>query len=111
MKGWEITQLDALPPIRCPCGEARRAFPDSPLSSVHLTEIREEARTHYHKKLTETYVVIEGEGWLELDGERIPLRPLTTVRIHPGCRHRAKGKLKVLNIVIPAFDPEDEWFD
>ncbi len=61
--------------------------------------------------LTETYVVLEGEGWLELDGERIPLKALTTVKIHPGCGHRAVGKLKVLNIVLPVFDPADEWFD
>jgi hypothetical protein len=33
------------------------------------------------------------------------------VKIHPGCRHRAVGQLKVLNIVLPVFDPEDEWFD
>jgi mannose-6-phosphate isomerase-like protein (cupin superfamily) len=56
-------------------------------------------------------VVIEGEGFLEVDGDRIPLRPLTTVTIRPGCRHRAVGKLKLLNFVVPAFDPEDEWFD
>jgi len=111
MKGYEVAQLDTLPPIPCPCGVARRAFQEQPLSSVHLTEIHAEARTHYHKTLTETYVVIEGEGWLELDGERIPLKPLTAVRIHPGCRHRAIGKLRVLNIVIPAFDAADEWFD
>jgi hypothetical protein len=31
--------------------------------------------------------------------------------IKPGCRHRAIGKLKILNIPIPAFDPDDEFFD
>ena len=112
-KNYEVAQLDALDPTRCPCGWSRRAFAD-PLeskASVHLVEILEDARTHSHKTLTETYVVLEGEGYLELDGERIPLQPLTTVKIHPGCRHRAVGKLKVLNIVLPVFDPEDEWFD
>ena len=110
---YEVVQLDELDPTRCPCGWSRRAFADPAASegSVHFVEILEDARTHYHKKLTETYVVLEGEGYLELDGERIPLKPLTTVKIHPGCRHRAVGKLKVLNIVMPVFDPEDEWFD
>jgi mannose-6-phosphate isomerase-like protein (cupin superfamily) len=113
MTRYSVAQLPELPPIPCPCGTARRAFADAPstLLSVHLTEISEEARTHYHRRLTETYVVIEGEGWLELDGERVPLRPLTAVTIRPGCRHRAVGKLKLLNFVVPAFDPEDEWFD
>jgi len=110
---YEIVQLDELDPTRCPCGWSRRAFadPDNSKASVHLVEILEDARTHYHKTLTETYVVLEGEGWLELDGERIPLKALTTVKILPGCRHRAVGKLKVLNIVLPVFDPADEWFD
>jgi quercetin dioxygenase-like cupin family protein len=112
-QNYEAVQLDTLNPTRCPCGWSRRAFADAANSqaSVHLVEILEDARTHYHKTLTETYVVLEGEGWLELDGERIPLRPLTTVKIKPGCRHRAVGKLKVLNIVLPVFNPADEWFD
>ena len=110
---YEVAQLAELPPIPCPCGQARRAFasgPEAPLS-VHLTEISADARTHYHKRLTETYVVLEGEGYLELDGERVPLKPLTAVTIRPGCRHRAVGNIKILNFVVPAFDPADEWFD
>jgi len=31
--------------------------------------------------------------------------------IKPGVRHRAIGRMTVLNIVIPKFDPTDEWFD
>jgi mannose-6-phosphate isomerase-like protein (cupin superfamily) len=110
---YSVAQLPEIPPVACPCGQARRAFGDSPsvLLSVHLTEISADARTHYHKRLTETYVVLEGEGFLELDGERVPLKPLTAVTIRPGCRHRAVGNLKILNFVVPAFDPEDEWFD
>jgi hypothetical protein len=27
------------------------------------------------------------------------------------CRHRAVGKLRIVNICIPPFDPADEWFD
>ena len=113
MNRFAVAQLPELPAVPCPCGSARRAFAGEPGQSlsVHLTEISEEARTHYHRGLTETYVVVEGTGWLELDGERVPLQPLTAVTIRPGCRHRAVGKLKVLIFVVPAFDPEDEWFD
>ena len=38
-------------------------------------------------------------------------KPMTSVMIKPGCRHRAVGRLKILNIAIPKFDPHDEWFD
>lgn len=108
-----IAQLDDLDAIACPCGEARRAFTGlaSAPASVHLTDIHAEARLHYHRRMTEVYVVLAGEGEIELDGKRFPLKPLTAVLIQPGCRHRAIGRLRILNVPIPAFDPADEWFD
>jgi hypothetical protein len=36
---------------------------------------------------------------------------MTSIFIKPGCRHRAVGKMRILNVVIPPFDAEDEWFD
>ncbi|WP_148073366.1 cupin domain-containing protein [Bythopirellula goksoeyrii] len=69
------------------------------------------AQTHYHKRLTELYYILEGEGEMELDGQRHPVKPGDAILIQPGCRHRAIGRLKVLNVPVPAFDPEDEWFD
>jgi mannose-6-phosphate isomerase-like protein (cupin superfamily) len=76
-----------------------------------MVDIHTDARTHYHKKLTEIYLILEGEGYMELDGEMIPVKPLTSIFIKPLCRHRAVGKMKIVNIPIPAFDPDDEWFD
>lgn len=110
---FSIAQLDGLAGIDCPCGTARRAFcvPDNDVASVHLTDIQLTARTHYHKRLTEIYIVLEGEGEIELNGKLYPVKPLTAVLIRPGCRHRAIGKMKIINIVIPPFDPNDEWFD
>jgi mannose-6-phosphate isomerase-like protein (cupin superfamily) len=113
MQNFSFAQLDELEPTRCPCGWSRRAFAEianSP-ASVHVVQIEADAQVHYHRKMTEIYIVLEGEGWLELDGEKVPVRPLSTVMINPGCRHRAVGKLKIINVPIPAFDPADEWFD
>ncbi len=114
MANFEIAQLDETPAVDCPCGQARRAFADlgsRSVASVHLTDIHSDSRVHYHRQMTEVYVVLEGHGEIELDGERHPLRPMTAVMIHPGCRHRATGNLRILNIPIPAFDPADEHFD
>lgn len=108
-----IEQLDEIDPVKCPCGRARRGFAseDNALATLHMTEISAESRVHYHKKLTEIYLVLDGEGRMELDGEVVPVRPMTAVFIKPGCRHRAVGQLRVAITVIPPFDPEDEWFD
>lgn len=110
---YSIVQLDDLPAVKCPCGLSRRAFhtPDNPVATLHLVDIQEDARTHYHKKLTELYLVLEGEGFMELDGTLHPVKPMSAVLIKPGCRHRAVGQLKIVNIPVPAFDPQDEWFD
>lgn len=110
---FQIVRPADLPAAACPCGETRRAFVDDPdgAASLHEVDISADARTHYHKRLTELYYILEGAGEMELDGERHPVRPGDAVLIKPLCRHRAIGKLKVLVVPVPAFDPEDEWFD
>lgn len=113
MNRYMIAQLDEVPPARCPCGFTRRAFAAAPenVASLHLVDIQEDSRTHYHRKMTEMYLVLEGEGQMELDGKLFPVKPLTAIYIRPGCRHRAIGKLRIINIPVPSFDDQDEWFD
>lgn len=113
MANYQIAQLDEIPPVKCPCGFARRAFAGvaDALASIHIVDIQQDSRTHYHKKMTEIYVVLHGQGHIELDGRLFPIKPMTAIYIPPGCRHRAIGQLKVINVPIPPFDPADEWFD
>jgi len=114
-KKYTIARLGQIEPVQCPCGHTRRAFTDDPdqIASIHQVDISIDSKTHYHKKLTEIYYILEvdGEGAMELDGELIPVEPETAILIKPGCRHRAVGKMKIFNVPIPAFDPNDEWFD
>ncbi len=112
---WQVIDLAGLPPTDCPCGSAQRALTDcadSPIS-VHRVEIRADARVHYHRRHTEIYYILEcaADSAIELDGERISVSTGQCVLIPPGVRHRAIGRMTVLNLVSPPFDPEDEWFD
>jgi len=113
MENYMIARFDEIDDVKCPCGFSRRAFltPDNSTATMHVVDIQQDAKVHYHKKLTEIYFILEGEGEMELDGDRVPIKPFTAIFIKPGCRHRAVGKMKILNVSIPAFDPEDEWFD
>jgi mannose-6-phosphate isomerase-like protein (cupin superfamily) len=113
MPNYLIAQVDEIEPVACPCGWARRAFVSDRdrIATLHITDIEADARVHYHKKLTEIYLILEGEGYMELDGERVPVKPLTGIMIKPGCRHRAVGRIRAAIVPIPAFDPADEWFD
>src|SRR6185295_1133370 len=89
---YEFATFTEIPAVPCPCGKSRRAFrrDDNRVCSIHVVEISQDARAHYHKAQTETYYFLEGEGQMELDG---------------------KTPMKILNIVVPPFDADDEWFD
>lgn len=112
---YRVVDFAELPGVPCPCGTARRAFADvaSFPGTVHVTDITADSRRHYHRHLTETYFILEcGDGAvMELDDETVPVRPGVCVLISPGVRHRAVGPMKVLILVLPKFDPDDEWFD
>jgi hypothetical protein len=45
---------------------------------------------------------------VELDGERMVVVPAGAVLIPPRVRHRAVGRMTILNVVAPPFDPADE---
>lgn len=115
-KRYELIDLGTIPGVPCPCGTSHRGFAggDQTACSLHLVEISSDARAHYHKRLTEVYYFLSGEGQMELDGKLHAVRPGMAVIIRPGTRHRAvpgRDGMKVLNFVVPRFDPEDEWFD
>ena len=110
--GYEIVDFEELSPVACPCGQARRAFcdvPDFP-GTIHRTEITTEAKAHYHNRLTETYCILrcEADAKMALDGKIVPVKPGMCILIRPGVRHRAIGRMTVLIVVFPKFDPGDE---
>jgi mannose-6-phosphate isomerase-like protein (cupin superfamily) len=112
---YEIADFSQIAGVPCPCGTARRAFGDVEdfPATVHVTEISADAQLHYHKRLTETYYILEcgPDAQMQLDDEIIPLRAGLCILIRPGIRHRAIGRMKVLIIALPKFDPHDEWTD
>lgn len=107
-----VVDFDQVPPVPCPCGQSQRALAnvDAAPCTVHRTRIDGEAEAHYHKQHTEIYYVLQcdPEARIELDGQSVPLRPGMCVMIPPGVVHRAVGRLTILNIVFPKFDPGDE---
>ena len=111
-KAYLVADFDEITPTPCPCGQSKRAFVQdgNGVASMHVVEISKESRPHYHKKMTEIYYVLEGDGHLEIDNDEIPLKPGVSVLIPPNSLHRAVGELKILNVPIPAFNPADEWF-
>jgi len=97
----------------CPCGVARRglcdveAFP----GTIHRTDIDRSAQPHYHKKLTEVYYIISCEpgAVMFLNDDRVELHEEMAIFIPPGTIHYLEGKAKVFIVVLPKFDPLDEF--
>lgn len=108
----QIVDLTEIDPVACPCGLARRAFADFTEfpGTVHLTEIHTDARPHRHEHHTEIYVILDCEpgAAIELDSVLTPVSALMAVAIPPGVVHRAVGKMRVLIVCHPEFDPCDE---
>ena len=110
---YQVVKLTEQADVACPCGTAKRAFQTESegVASMHIVEIKQDSELHYHKRMTEFYYVLAGKGHIELDGHRFEIAAGSAIMIKPGCRHRAVGPLTILNVPVPAFDPEDEWFD
>jgi len=109
---YQIVDFDQILAVACPCGTSRRALADAAAfpGTIHRTQITTDAQAHYHRRLTETYYILDcgPDAEIELDGRRLPLKPGLCVLIPPGTIHRAIGNMTILNIVFPKFDPSDE---
>jgi mannose-6-phosphate isomerase-like protein (cupin superfamily) len=112
--GYLIRRLQDAPTVPCPCGQSTRPLTaaDTPQCNLHVTFIQDSVR-HYHRECTEVYLVLEGEGTMELNGDTVEVGPGTVVYIEPGTRHRLWSAEGVRTVVfgVPALKPEDEYFD
>lgn len=80
-----------------------------PAAWAHAVDI-DGARLHYHKRSTELYYVLEGEGVVLLDGEEHPVRQGSIVHIPPSVVHGVRGRMRVLVVGIPDI-AEDDYFE
>ena len=67
---------------------------------------------HYHARTEEIYFVLEGEGELDIDGERRTVGVGDAALIPPGAWHqiRAAAPLRFLCCCAPPYSHEDTFF-
>ena len=100
------------PTERSTCGWRHRLISreDTQVAAwVHTVDI-DGSREHYHRRGTELYYVLEGEGSVMLDGHEHPVRKGSLVHIPPGVVHGAKGRMRVLVVGIPDIADDDLFF-
>lgn len=68
---------------------------------------------HFHRQSEEIYVVLDGEGDLEIDGETRRVGPGDAALIPPGAWHEicAVGALRFLCCCAPPYSHEDTYFE
>lgn len=68
---------------------------------------------HYHAEAEELYVLLEGSGELEVDGDRRSVSPGDAVVLPPGAWHQIRagdGGLRFLCCCAPPYRHEDTFF-
>ena len=81
----------------------------SPAAWAHAVDIQG-AKLHYHKRSTELYYVLEGDGTISLDGVEHEIHKGSLVHIPPGVVHGARGRMRVLVVGIPDI-AESDYFE
>ncbi len=76
---------------------------------AHVVDI-DGSKEHFHRRGTELYYVLEGEGTIRVDGEELAIRKGSIVHIPPGVIHGAKGRMRVLVVGIPDISDDDLFF-
>jgi mannose-6-phosphate isomerase-like protein (cupin superfamily) len=80
-----------------------------------LLEPRQATRRHYHAVTEELYVLLDGTGEMEVDGDRANVGPGAAVLIPPGARHQIRaseeGALRFLCCCAPPYSHDDTYFD
>jgi mannose-6-phosphate isomerase-like protein (cupin superfamily) len=70
---------------------------------------------HYHAHTEELYVLLEGEGEMEVDGDRARVGPGDAILIPPGARHQIRAAvdapLRFLCCCAPPYSDADTFFD
>jgi mannose-6-phosphate isomerase-like protein (cupin superfamily) len=117
----EIRSLDGAEPFTTADGSTIRELHGLVASSARAQSLAEatlapgqSTQRHYHAEAEEIYFVLEGEGDMELGGERRPIGPGDAVLIPPGAWHAVRAldaPLRFLCCCAPPYRHEDTFFE
>ncbi len=110
-KRFEVKRLSEVEKEKSTCGYRQRLFSkeaDTP-AFFHVVRING-SKTHYHKRATEFYYVLEGNGTMTVDGETFPIEAGTMVKLDPYSVHSSTGDHLVLVVGIPDIAEDDIFF-
>jgi mannose-6-phosphate isomerase-like protein (cupin superfamily) len=90
------------------------AFPRLDMSIAFgwvINDLARRKQPHYHKKITEWVFVVEGRGYVRLNGTTFPIESGDWIRINPATEHALINEypedLVVVCVCFPMFQVED----
>jgi len=117
----EIRSRDDATPFTTADGSTIRVLLDAETGARNQSlaeawlEPGQSTQRHYHARSEELYVLLEGEGEMEVDGDRSQVGPGEAVLIPPGARHQITasegGPLRFLCCCAPPYSHDDTFFD
>ena len=114
----DVCNQDEVPPFVTKDGSEIRellAYRNSCIRLQSLAEARlapgAATTPHYHKKTEEIYFILQGQGEMQLDGQRRRVRPGDAIAIPPGSVHTIRNTgsevLRFLCCCAPPYEHED----
>jgi mannose-6-phosphate isomerase-like protein (cupin superfamily) len=118
----EVRSRGVAVPFRTKDGSTIRSLLDrsnAPVANQSLAEAElppgGSTERHYHRASEELYYLLEGEGEMEIDGERRAVGPEDAILIPPGAWHQLRaagpGGLRFLCCCAPPYSHEDTFFE
>ena len=117
----EIRSRDDATPFTTADGSTIRVLLDAETGARNQSlaeawlEPGQSTQRHYHARSEELYVLLEGEGGMEVDGDSSHVGPGEAVLIPPGARHQITasegGPLRFLCCCAPQYAHDDTFFD
>ena len=118
----EVRSREQAEPFTTKDGSIIRVLLDAELGGAANQSLAEawlepgqETQRHYHARSEELYVLLDGEGELEVDGDRARVRPGDAILIPPGAWHQihasSDGALRFLCCCAPPYRHEDTYFE
>lgn len=116
-----LTQIDDQPPFTTADGSTIRSILDATNAPVENQSLAEASlppgaatERHYHRQSEEIYLILEGSGRMELDGEVRPVGPGDAILIPPGSWHQitagSEGEIRLLCCCSPPYSHDDTFF-
>jgi quercetin dioxygenase-like cupin family protein len=112
----EVASYESLEPFTTKDGSTIREYLHSPAQSLAEATLEpgQSTRRHYHARSEEIYLLIDGSGTMELDGEARDVRGGDAILIPAGAWHEllagADG-VRLLCCCVPPYADDDTFFE